>query len=98
MWKRLGISQIMRNVQGLEQYSQAEYHKSKGDPDRQSPQMVLRTERRGQGRRREASKDLRRTVTKARDLCRAGGSRRSAGGTLCAQRKVVDNALPVPHL
>lgn len=66
--------------------------------DRQSPQMVLRTERRGQGRRREASKDLRRTVTKARDLCRAGGSRRSAGGTLCAQRKVVDNALPVPHL
>lgn len=26
----------MRNVQGLEQYSQAEYHKSKGDPDRQT--------------------------------------------------------------
>lgn len=79
--------------------TQTKCQKSKGEPDMQrlSPQMVLRKERRGQGRRRD-DKDLRRIMTKARDLCRAGGSGRSAGNTLCAQRKVVNNAISVPHL
>lgn len=65
---------------------------------RVSSQMVLRKERRGQGRRRDASKNLRRIITKARDLCRAGGPGRHAGSTLCAQRKVSSNATSAPHL
>lgn len=70
----------------LSNHRQTTCQKSKGEPDMQrvSSQMVLRKERQGQGRRRDASKDLRRIMTKARDLCRAGGPGRSAGSILCA--------------
>lgn len=51
--------------------------------------MVLRKER-DQGRRRKASKDLRRTMPKMRGLC---GGLVGSGGV-----QVVNNAISVPHL
>lgn len=73
-------------VRDLSNNSWTKRPKSKGED---FPHMVLRKER-DQGRRREASKDLRRTMPKMRDLC---GGLVGSGGV-----QVVNNAISVPHL
>lgn len=81
---------MTRDGRDLSNNSWTKRPKSKGEADvqRDSPHMVLRKER-DQGRRK-ASKDLRRTMPKMRDLC---GGLVGSGGV-----QVVNNAISVPHL